>query len=70
VSDVYAAANLESLESATVRKWCERWLETKSINISAPVGGLARSGDVSAAVAAWTVLSVVRGITGKSSRTI
>src|SRR5438552_8084864 len=31
VSDVYAAANLESLESATVRKWCEKWLETKSI---------------------------------------
>jgi hypothetical protein len=25
VSDVYAAANLESLESATVRKWCEKW---------------------------------------------
>src|SRR5436309_3414650 len=31
VSDVYAAANLESLESATVRKWCEKWLEAKSI---------------------------------------
>src|SRR5437660_3857106 len=31
VSDVYPAANLESLESATVRKWCEKWLETKSI---------------------------------------
>ena len=31
VSDVYTAANLESLESATVRKWCEKWLETKSI---------------------------------------
>src|SRR5438874_2146438 len=31
VSDVYAAANLESLEGATVRKWCEKWLETKSI---------------------------------------
>ena len=31
VSDVYRAGNLESLESATVRKWCERWLETKAI---------------------------------------
>ena len=31
MSDVYAAANLESLEGATVRKWCEKWLETKSI---------------------------------------
>jgi hypothetical protein len=31
VSDVYAAANLESLESATVRKWCEKWLQAKSI---------------------------------------
>jgi integrase len=27
----FAAANLESLESATIKEWCEKWLETKSI---------------------------------------
>jgi integrase len=31
VSDVFAAANIESLESATIKSWCEKWLETKSI---------------------------------------
>src|SRR5262245_22696236 len=31
VSDVFAAANLESLESATIKDWCDKWLETKSI---------------------------------------
>ena len=30
VSDVFTA-NLESLESATIKEWCEKWLETKSI---------------------------------------
>jgi len=31
VSDVFAVANIESLESATIKSWCEQWLETKSI---------------------------------------
>jgi integrase len=31
VSDVFSAANLESLESATIKEWCDKWLETKSI---------------------------------------
>src|SRR5215471_3335350 len=31
VSDVFTAANLESLESATIKEWCDKWLETKSI---------------------------------------
>jgi integrase len=31
VSDVFTAANIESLESATIKSWCEKWLETKSI---------------------------------------
>src|SRR4030095_13791094 len=31
VADVYAAANIESLDSATIRLWCERWLEAKKI---------------------------------------
>src|SRR5262249_52529655 len=31
VSDVFTAANLETLESATIRDWCDKWLETKSI---------------------------------------
>src|SRR5215468_1948374 len=31
VSDVFTAANLESLESATIKYWCDKWLETKSI---------------------------------------
>lgn len=31
VADVYAAANVESLDSATIRLWCERWLEGKAI---------------------------------------
>ena len=31
VADVYAAANVESLDSATTRVWCERWLESKKI---------------------------------------
>src|SRR5262249_30547574 len=31
VSDVFTAANLESLESETIKDWCYKWLETKSI---------------------------------------
>src|SRR5262245_10007744 len=31
VSDVFTAANVESFESATIQSWCEKWLETKSI---------------------------------------
>lgn len=31
VADVYAAANVELLHSATIRHWCERWLEGKAI---------------------------------------
>src|SRR5262245_29318727 len=31
VSDVLTAANLESLPSASINLWCERWLEAKSI---------------------------------------
>ncbi len=31
VEDVFAAANVESMPSATVRKWCETWLEAKSL---------------------------------------
>src|SRR5262249_55651404 len=31
VSDVFTAANLESLETATIKEWCDKWLETKSI---------------------------------------
>jgi len=31
VADVFLAANKETLSSATVRQWCERWAESKSI---------------------------------------
>ena len=31
VSDVYRAANLEALESATIKSWCEKWLAAKAI---------------------------------------
>jgi integrase len=31
VSDVFMHANVESLESATIKEWCDKWLETKSI---------------------------------------
>ena len=31
VSDIFTAANIESLESATIKSWCEKWLETKSV---------------------------------------
>jgi len=31
VSDVFTAANIDSLESATIKSWCDRWLEAKSI---------------------------------------
>jgi integrase len=31
VSDVFTASNVESLPSASVRSWCETWLEAKSI---------------------------------------
>lgn len=31
VADVFSAANAESLDQSTVGSWCEKWLETKSI---------------------------------------
>src|SRR5216110_3588791 len=31
VSDVFTAANIESLESYTIKSWCETWLQAKSI---------------------------------------
>ena len=31
VSDVFTAANIESLPSASIKAWCETWLETKAI---------------------------------------
>ena len=31
VSDVFTAANIESLPSASIKSWCETWLEAKSI---------------------------------------
>src|SRR6266436_8928669 len=31
VSDVFTAANLESLPSASIKSWCETWLEAKAI---------------------------------------
>ena len=31
VSDVFAAANIESLLSASIKSWCETWLEAKSL---------------------------------------
>ena len=31
VSDVFAAASAEALPSASIKGWCEKWLETKSI---------------------------------------
>src|SRR5438552_1239986 len=31
VSDVFTAANVESLPSASVKLWCETWLQAKSI---------------------------------------
>src|SRR5882724_9038591 len=31
VADVFTHANAESLESASIRSWCEKWLETKAI---------------------------------------
>src|SRR5438874_3125007 len=31
VSDVFRAANLESLESHSVKSWCDTWLQTKAI---------------------------------------
>jgi integrase len=31
VSDVFTAANLESLPSASIKAWCETWLEAKAI---------------------------------------
>src|SRR6516165_5852989 len=31
VSDVFTHANAETLESATIKSWCETWLQTKSI---------------------------------------
>ena len=31
VSDVFTAANVESLPSASVKSWCETWLQAKSI---------------------------------------
>src|SRR4029077_11505789 len=31
VSDVFTAANIESLPSASIKAWCETWLEAKAI---------------------------------------
>ena len=31
VSDVFTAANVESLENHTIKSWCETWLQAKSI---------------------------------------
>ena len=31
VSDVFTAANVESLPSASIKSWCETWLEAKAI---------------------------------------
>jgi integrase len=31
LTDIYAKANLEALERAKVREWCETWLQTKSV---------------------------------------
>jgi Phage integrase SAM-like domain len=31
VSDVFTAANVESLPSASIKSWCDTWLEAKSI---------------------------------------
>jgi integrase len=31
VADVFTHANAESLESASIRSWCEKWLQTKAI---------------------------------------
>jgi hypothetical protein len=31
VSDVFTAANAESLPSASIKSWCETWLQAKSI---------------------------------------
>src|SRR5215471_15882014 len=31
VSDVFTAANIESLPSASIKSWCETWLQAKSI---------------------------------------
>src|SRR5260370_27638526 len=35
VSDVFTAANIESLPSASVKLWCETWLQAKSIEAEA-----------------------------------
>src|SRR3954468_22564970 len=31
VSDVFTAANVESLPSASIKSWCETWLQAKAI---------------------------------------
>src|SRR5215470_11514818 len=31
VSDVFTAANVESLPSAAIKLWCDKWLEAKAI---------------------------------------
>jgi integrase len=35
VSDVFTAANVESLPSASIRSWCETWLQAKAIEAEA-----------------------------------
>jgi integrase len=35
VSDVFAAANVETLESHTIKAWCEAWLQAKAIETEA-----------------------------------
>src|SRR5882724_5892918 len=31
VSDIFTAANVESLENHNIKSWCETWLQAKSI---------------------------------------
>src|ERR1043166_5144226 len=33
VSDVFTVANVESLPSASIRSWCETWLQAKAIEV-------------------------------------
>jgi hypothetical protein len=35
VSDVFTAANVESLPSASIKSWCETWLQAKAIEAEA-----------------------------------
>src|ERR1044072_796676 len=33
VSDVFTAANVESLPSASIKSWCETWMQAKAIEV-------------------------------------